>query len=332
MRLKPCAIWRSELAASRTGIATKPVFPRFSSGPEPAQVTVGANVMEFKHILFPVDFSRRAHGAAAHIRGLVQRFRASLTLVHAAEEPWQWYGGVDAPVLPAIPWPEIEADAQSRLDAFAAAEFPGMSVGSVILRGDPATTVINYAGVHKVDMIALPTHGRGIFRAALLGSVTAKILHDSPCPVWTDAHCEKSPVHADRGWRSILCAIDTGPESNRLIHAAADLGKQCDAVVRLVHAVPGGEAGQERSFDMEFRRFLEDTARSTISDLQHTSGTSFEVCLGAGSPGQVVKAEAEYHDADLVIIGHGHLRALAGRLRTDTYGIIRSASCPVLSL
>ena len=136
--------------------------------------------MEFKHILFPVDFSRRAHGAAPQIQGLVQRFGAALTLVHAAEEPWQWYGGMDAPVVPAIPWPEIEADCQSRLDAFAATEFPGMKVGSVILRGDPASTVVNYAGEHKVDMIALPTHGRGILRTALLGSVTAKILHDSP--------------------------------------------------------------------------------------------------------------------------------------------------------
>ena len=288
--------------------------------------------MDFRHILFPVDFSRRAHGAAPHIEGLAQRFGAALTLVHAAEEPWQWYGGMDAPVIPAIPWPEIEADCQARLDAFAAAEFPDMTVGSVILRGDPAHTVIDYAVAHKVDLIALPTHGRGVFRTALLGSVTAKILHDSPCAVWSDAHCEKPSVTAERGWRSILCAIDTSAESDRLIHAAADLGKQCDAVVRLVHAVPGAEAGQERYFDIEFQRFLKDTARHTIAELQRTAGTSFEVCLGAGAAGKVVKAAAEHHHADLVIIGHGHLRALAGRLRTDTYGIIRSAPCPVLSL
>jgi nucleotide-binding universal stress UspA family protein len=288
--------------------------------------------MEFRHILFPVDFSQRAHAAAPHVAAMAKRFGASVTVAHATDEPWQWYGGMDAAVVPAVSWPEIEADVQFRLDVFATEEMAGVTVRTAVLRGEPASTLIDFANGNRVDLIAIPTHGRGIFRSALLGSVTAKILHDSPCPVWTDAHSEEHAVPAERGWKSILCAIDTGAESNRLLHAAADLGRQCDAVVRVVHAVPGAEAGQELYFDIEFQRFLEDTAQRTIAGLQTIAGTHFEVCLGAGAPGKVVAATAERHHADLVIIGHGHLRETAGRLRTDTYGIIRGAPCPVLSL
>jgi hypothetical protein len=35
-------------------------------------------------------------------------------------------------------------------------------------------------------MILMPTHGYGPFRQMLLGSVTAKVLHDSKCPVLTE--------------------------------------------------------------------------------------------------------------------------------------------------
>ena len=34
----------------------------------------------------------------------------------------------------------------------------------------------------------MPTHGYGVFRRFLLGSVTSKVLHDLGCPVLTGAH------------------------------------------------------------------------------------------------------------------------------------------------
>jgi hypothetical protein len=40
------------------------------------------------------------------------------------------------------------------------------------------------------DLIMMPTYGMGSFRRHLIGSVTAKVLHDVACPVWTAAHVE----------------------------------------------------------------------------------------------------------------------------------------------
>ena len=57
-------------------------------------------------------------------------------------------------------------------------------------------------------MIMMPATGLGRFRRVLLGSVTAKVLHDVSCPVWTSAH-EPDPTLAAPGtYRTILCAVD----------------------------------------------------------------------------------------------------------------------------
>ncbi|MDE3195536.1 MAG: universal stress protein [Acidobacteriota bacterium] len=287
--------------------------------------------MQFHHILFPVDFSDRAHSCAPHIRALSQRFGAKLTLIHALEAPRPWFAGMEAPVVPEIDYQRLEAEAEVRLEDFASAEFPRQKVAAKVEWGEPASVIEEFVNKNGVDLIAMPTHGRGIFRAALLGSVTSKILHDVKCAVWTDAHVE-GPVKGQPAWNSILCAIDLSPESAHMMEEAASLKRQFGSTVRLVHAVPGPEAGLERYFDGEFQLFLENSARKSIADLQRDAGTDFEICLATGSPGRVVAYAAEHHQADLVIIGRGHLRSAVARLRTHAHSIIQNAGCPVLSI
>jgi nucleotide-binding universal stress UspA family protein len=45
-----------------------------------------------------------------------------------------------------------------------------------------------------------------------------------------------------------------------------------------------------------------------------------------------VRAEAERHNSDLIIIGRGLLHETLGRLRSHALGIIRQSPCPVLSV
>jgi Universal stress protein family len=59
----------------------------------------------------------------------------------------------------------------------------------------------------------MPTRGSGRFRAFVLGSVTAKVLNDAECPVWTDAHMEEHQREMDLGIHNIVCAADDTEES-----------------------------------------------------------------------------------------------------------------------
>lgn len=49
--------------------------------------------------------------------------------------------------------------------------------------GDPATAIVETAREIGADLIVVGTHGRGLARDILLGSVSTKVTHHAPCDV-----------------------------------------------------------------------------------------------------------------------------------------------------
>jgi nucleotide-binding universal stress UspA family protein len=289
----------------------------------------------FKNVLFPVDFSERSRAAVLGVRAVVERFHAALTLIHLVEVPATSYGTPEAPVMFDFPVDDMKKCAEQRLAEFAATEFGGVKVHILVGQGEPGYCIPELARMSKVDLIMMPTRGLGKFRAMLLGSVTAKVLHDATCAVWTEGHCEDlDNEHVDwqdLHWQNIVVALDTNAEGLRLIRVAAQLEASFGCVIRLVHSVPVAEVGAERYFDLEFAAFLEDQARKTICGMQKEAGTHFEVCVRAGNVPNTVREEALCHKADLVLIGRGAGPHFAGHLRSHAYAIVRDMPCPVLS-
>jgi nucleotide-binding universal stress UspA family protein len=287
--------------------------------------------MPFTNILFPTDFSERSRAIVPSVRAICDRFGSALTLLHLVQQPVMIYGAVDAPVMFDFPMEELKDCARKRLAEFAANEFPGMHVKSYVNEGDPGSCIAELARAWNIDLIMMPTRGHGRFRAALLGSVTAKTLHDATCPVWTQAHCEEAGSgHTE--WRSIICAIDTDPEGARLIREAAALSAGSKISVHLAHAVPQQDEAAVRFTGSEFTHFLKDQARRAIAKMQEEAGTNFGVCVEAGGIPEVVRLAALTHRADLVVIGRGVLPRFAGGLRSQAYPIVLDMPCPVLSV
>ena len=113
-----------------------------------------------------------------------------------------------------------------------------MDVGRVAMLGDPTKAITDFAHAEGVDLIVMPTHGYGPFRRLLLGSVTAKVLHDAECPVWTSAHLEKQPRPDQAVCRNILRAVDGTPSSVALMEWAGKFSRDAGATPRLVHVAP----------------------------------------------------------------------------------------------
>jgi nucleotide-binding universal stress UspA family protein len=59
----------------------------------------------------------------------------------------------------------------------------GLKAETAIVTGKPAEAIIEYIGTHAVDMVVMATHGRSGLSRWAFGSVTDKVLHQSPVPV-----------------------------------------------------------------------------------------------------------------------------------------------------
>jgi nucleotide-binding universal stress UspA family protein len=133
-------------------------------------------------ILFPVEFSQRDEAAATFVLSMAQRYRARVVLLHVLQPPPPIYAGMGALYPEVFDFEGAIQDLKINLGNFASTQLPKIDVACVVETGDPARSVSQYACNNGIDLIAMPTHGYGAFRRALLGSVTAKVLHDSSLP------------------------------------------------------------------------------------------------------------------------------------------------------
>jgi nucleotide-binding universal stress UspA family protein len=289
-------------------------------------------MLHYRRILYPVDFSLRCRQMAPLVAEVARKFRSEVILLHSLDPlPVVCYAPEFTYFAPVEFIEKQRHTMSAELEEFAESAFERMRVSRLIVTGDPAESIIAQAE-RDIDLIMMPTHGRGLFRRLLLGSVTSKVLNDTSCPVWTNAHCERFPVPPDYQLRRILCAVDTGIENTHVLRVAGDLAYEYDAAVHLVHALPGQEAYYENTIDPGLRQYLMRSAREQINQLQYEAATNWELCVKAAPVEDAVRQVAEDYGADLVIIGRGRLKEHFEPMRTHSSAIIRESPCPVLSV
>jgi nucleotide-binding universal stress UspA family protein len=287
----------------------------------------------FRHILFPVDFSERSKALRPYVKQVAQQFQAKLTLLNAVVVPPGVYAGMEGTYPELFDYESLSTQLRELLNNFfdpadraAIKEFE-----TVVESGDPVAVIVNYARAAGVDLIMMPTHGYGKYRSLLLGSVTAKVLHDAECAVWTATHSDAPELTKHLPCRNILAAVDLAEGQAGVIRRAAELAREWNATLRLVHAVPGAVKHPLETGGEEFHDFLLRSAREELEKLLGQAGVTGEILVEAGTVGEVVRQVALDRQADLVVIGRGVLHQVFGRLRTKSYEIIRMSPCPVLS-
>jgi nucleotide-binding universal stress UspA family protein len=84
--------------------------------------------------------------------------------------------------------------------------------------------------------------------------------------------------------------------------------------------------------DHKSARPMRREAAANIEIMLSALSIEAAVAVLEGSVGEVVREEALMDDADLIVIGEGHLDEPMGHLRTHAYEIIWNAPCPVLKV
>lgn len=282
-------------------------------------------------ILVPVAFSARCEGAAQYAEALACHFHSELTLLHVVA-PVPTYWCPDAVVMSPEVTDEAVEQSKAELERFLGNGLKGISVVRIVEEGDPAQEIVEFAHSGKFDLIVMPTHGYGPFRRFLLGSVTAKVLHDADCPVWTGPHMETAPPYPKISFRKILCALDLGPYSRTVLEWAWNFGREYGADLDVVHAIPTSTVSVGGFyFDPEWRTHVMNEARDRIAYLQEDVKAKGEILVETGEVAHVVKGAAEELHSDLVVIGRTHAGGI-GRLRANAYAIVREAPCAVAAI
>ncbi|MGA2722738.1 MAG: universal stress protein [Bryobacteraceae bacterium] len=283
-------------------------------------------------ILLPIDFSARSTDAADAAAAVAERFGSEIVLLYVLAP------GLDLPLPTSAQLRMLHGlareEAEENMKEFRSNEWRHLGVKRVLQEGyDPATKIVEYASSEHVDLIMMPTHGYGAFRRLLIGSVTAKVLHDASCPVWTAVHMPDTASGITAQPRRIACAVDLGPQSGSILGWASRLSWEFGAPLSVIHVVASLDPRlQEYGLSPEWTSYVINEAKAQLARLLETDAVHGDIHIEIGPIASAVADAARELQADLLVIGRNSHDSMAGRLPTNAYAIIRESPCPVLSV
>jgi nucleotide-binding universal stress UspA family protein len=142
--------------------------------------------MEVNRVLWPTDFSSSAEKALPYVTDLTQKYGAEIHVLYVIEDIAHhdsWYGDFDKThVDKLMEW--ADKSAKKRLDQVCEKYLDSCPLYiKHIAVGDPAREILKLIDKEKVDLVVMASHGsQADFR---FGSVTEKVLKNSPVPVTT---------------------------------------------------------------------------------------------------------------------------------------------------
>jgi nucleotide-binding universal stress UspA family protein len=134
-----------------------------------------------KKILCPIDFNPNSIAALNFAHRLAQEYGATISLLHVVAAP------IGPPEVSSETAPsEWEQDAWGQLQKVAAENLASATTWEIMVRrGDPVPAILEVREKVRADLIVMATHGRTGLTYLLLGSVTTRIVRESPVPVLT---------------------------------------------------------------------------------------------------------------------------------------------------
>ncbi|QDG53677.1 universal stress protein [Persicimonas caeni] len=289
-------------------------------------------------VLAAIDFSKNSHAALCHAAHLARAGDGKLVVAHSvvhADEDAFWRHLVQTP------WevPErIRKVAESRLretvrEVLDDDEMPA-DVSYVVELKSAADGILAAADAHNADLLVLGSTGAGPLKNVLLGSSAEHVVRSSEIPVLT-----VPPEAKGESFHKILAPVDFSDFSRKSLELAADLARQNDAELLILHAfaLPAAslalldmqappesvEAYEEQKW-AEFDQFIEEF---DLTDLDSSR------LLRISTPSAAIDNVADEEGVDLICMGTaGHRGLKRVMLGSTAARVLRHPPCAVMTV
>ena len=299
--------------------------------------------LTIRHVLVLLDGSQLAECALPWAVAVAQVFAARITLLRVLETPA--VSSSTSHHHDAVDWEMRRAEAQSRLAAIDR-DLKARRMTSTIelLEGRPAEQIINFAGAHQVDLVALSSHGEGGLSGWALSSTAAMVVARARASVLiVPAHAAGGQRIGDVRLRRLLVPLDCSPRAECVLPLATALARAHDAEMILAHVVPEPEMPRrlppsaedvavasrltERN-RLEGERYLGEL-RDRLEQKLHV-GTRIVV---SSRRARAIRAMADEADVDLVMVSaHGRTGDALERYGSVAARLLEGNSRPIMVL
>ena len=284
-------------------------------------------------ILAPIDFSEKSQAAAEQAVALAMHFDAAVLLLHVLPPTHH-----DPMLLTAGGGSQTEAAdvaaATAKLNDLAAQAAMGCDCQPLVAKGDPAHRIAVAVSEHNVDLVVLPTQGHGLFRRLLLGSVTAKVLHDVSVPVLTGVHMEDRRPFEAGPFKKIACAVGMRERehSEKVLRWAWSLAQSWGAELHVIHVPPAIDWGAGEWFPDETQQLVREASRERLAALVDEVGCKAVLHTAGLEAARYVVEVINENAIDALVVGRSVSHGLLPGFGANAFSLIRDSPCPVFGV
>ncbi|HOW15696.1 universal stress protein [Methanosarcina sp.] len=210
------------------------------------------------------------------------------------------------------------------------AKAAGMEVESVVLQGNPAEEIVDFAEEERVDMIVVGSLGKSGIKRFMLGSVSEKVVRRAKIPVLVvRGQKEEKP------YKQILIAADCSKGTEKAVDFGIEIAKLNGAKVYAVHVIdPVFNDLMEEAWAEEAYKQFKKIGREAVSHVEEkakAAGVKVESVVLEGNPAEEIVDFAEEQKVDMIVVGSlgksGYEQFAIGSVSAK---VLRNAKVPVL--
>jgi nucleotide-binding universal stress UspA family protein len=292
----------------------------------------------YRKIMVPLDGSHLAEIVLPYAEEIVARFGAEISLVTVSEAT-----PTDIDRLYGSYLEFATAQVRGELKAWGVQE--ETRIHNEVLRGTPASEIINYADKNQIDLIAMASHGRSGEGPWLLGAIAGKVLRAADKPVLLiRVPASKTALEEKRLIRKILVPLDGSTMGEAGLPYAEMMAKVLQGELVLFHVlepivpIAAGDGLDYPGFhvypEVEERR--KASASAYFDKLSHSlrdRGVIVSQAIVSGSAANQIVDYAHSNAFDLIVMPT-HGRSGLGRwvFGSVTDKVLHAGDTPVLTV